>query len=463
MELVVEEVDALKRKLNITIPEDVVSSRINAAYRELNKQIKMPGFRPGKIPQKILEKQVPVQSFTQMFQELLQDYYEKALLESGLTPVSAPEMDQNALKEIKKDSPINFSVTIHIKPEMNITSYKGMKFKKIEPKIGEKDIDAALVQILDSFSNFEGYDEDHPVQNGDYVVMDFEGSLRGEPLENGSAQGMEIRIGEGKMIPGFEDRLIGRKQNSEFEIKVPLPVDWNKKIRRVSIPIPGEKGDEELDIADFKVKIKELKKKVYPELTDEFVQEQEGAETVEEFRRNVKAQLLSYKEHQEEMRIKEKIFQKLVDENDVQPPESLVASEIKFMVEGMKFQIQQSGMTLEDSGFEQEVAEKEWRPKAEFNAKGYMILEEISKQEGCHVTESDMENEYQRLSEQTKKPVDEVKKLLVANSESFEQTKSKLMGQKALNLIYSHCEFEFVREEPKPDAEKSPADYNKKG
>lgn len=457
MELVVEELDALKRKLNITIPEDVVSSKINTAYQELNKQIKMPGFRPGKIPRKILEKQVPVQSFTQMFQELLQDYYERALQESGLTPASAPEMDQEALKEIKKDSPINFSVTIHIKPEMNITSYKGMEFKKIESQVTEKDIDDALLQILEPFTNFEAYDDDHQVQKDDYVVMDFEGSLRGETLENGSSKGMTIRIGEGKMIPGFEDQLIGRKQNSEFEIQVPLPVDWDKKVRRVSIPIPGGKDDEELDIADFKVKISEIKNKVYPELTDEFVQEQEGVETVAEFRRKVKAQLQSYKEHQEEMRIKEKIFQKLVDENDVKPPESLIASEIMFMVESMKYQIQQSGMKLEDSGFEQEVAEKEWRPKAEFKAKGYMILEEIAKQEGCHVTESDMEQEYQRLAEQTQKSVDEVKKLLVANTESFEQTKSKLLGQKALNLVYSNCEFEYVKYEPKPDAENSKA------
>ena len=110
MELDVEELEGLKRKLIIEIPEEVVSKRINKAYSQLNQQIKMPGFRPGKIPRGLLEKQVPVQSFTQMFQELMQEYYEKALQESGIIPAGPPEMDHSGMQDIKKDSPLSFSV-----------------------------------------------------------------------------------------------------------------------------------------------------------------------------------------------------------------------------------------------------------------------------------------------------------------------------------------------------------------
>ena len=110
MELAVEELELLKRKLDITIPEEIVTARIDKAYKELNRQMQMPGFRPGKIPRKILEKQVPVQSFTNMFQELLQEYYEKALRKSGIVPAGTPEIDNSDFHDVKINSPLKFSV-----------------------------------------------------------------------------------------------------------------------------------------------------------------------------------------------------------------------------------------------------------------------------------------------------------------------------------------------------------------
>ncbi len=193
------------------------------------------------------------------------------------------------------------------------------------------------------------------------------------------------------------------------------------------------------------VRIKEIKKLKLPELTDELVQQQ-GEESVEAFRRKVKAGIQALKEHTEELRIKQDIFNYLVKEHDVDPPESLVKQELKFMIDGMRFQIEQSGMKLEDSGFNPEQAEKEWRERAEFNTKGYVILEGIAKAEGIHVAQSDMEDEYKRLAEETKKPVEDVKKSLFSNQDYMTQTSNRILGQKALNLIFSHCEFEFLSE-----------------
>ena len=129
------------------------------------------------------------------------------------------------------------------------------------------------------------------------------------------------------------------------------------------------------------------------------------------------------------------------------------------MIEGMKFQIEQSGMKLEDSGFDPEQAEKEWRGRAEFNTKGYVILEGIAKAENIHVAQSDMEEEYKRLAEETKKSVEEVKQSLFSNQDYMTQTSNRILGQKALNLIFSHCEFEFLSEtdmKKELDKEKKP-------
>jgi trigger factor len=446
MEFAVEELDNLKRKLNITVPEDEVCSRVNNAYKILNRQITMPGFRKGKIPQKILEKQVPIQSLTEMFQEMMQEYYDKALKESGIIPAGAPEIENTELENIKKDAPFKFSVVLDIKPSLEVKDYKGLKYKMQEARVSEEELEKAVNDILVRYGNLEHYeDEEHKVQIGDFLLIDFEGFLEGEPLEEGAATDYKVRVGDKRMIEGFESQLIDHKVGEEFEIKVALPANWNNKIRRISMPVPGGEGETHDDRATFQVKIKEVRNQVLPELNDE-IAEKEGFSNVDLFRRGVKTDLQGYKEQQEEIRIKEDIFNKLVKENEVDPPETMIKRELRFMIEGMKYQIEQSGMKLEDSGFEQEKAEDEWRDKAIFNTKGYLVLEAIASRENIHVAQTDLDEEYKKLAEQTKQKVEDIKRRMMANAESLSQTSSKILGQKTMDYIYSNCEFEYVQE-----------------
>ena len=446
MEFKVEELEGVRRKLEIEIPGDVVAQRIDRAYKEINKQVKMPGFRSGKIPKDVLEKQVPLESMSELWQGLMQEYYDKALMETGMVPAGPPEIDHSAINEIKRDKPFSFSVVLDIKQEVDFKNYKGLKFKKTLFEVSEAEIETSIQNHLKPFGTFEIFREGHEVQLGDYLVMDFEGYLGDEILDNGKANDYPVLVGEKKMIAGFEDQLIGHKAGEEFEVKVTLPVDWDNKVRRVSMPIPGAVEQEADDLATFQVLIKEIKKMNLPELTDGFVQQQ-GEESVESFRRKVKTGIQSMKEYAEEVRIKQDIFNYLVKEHNIETPESLIKQELKFMIEGMKFQIQQSGMKLEDSGFNPEKAEQEWRLRAAFNAKGYVILEGIARAENLHVAQSDMEVEYKRLADETKKSVEEVKQSLFSNQEYMTQTSNRILGQKALNLIFSHCEYEFLSEE----------------
>ena len=446
MEFKVEELEGVRRKLDIEIPSNVVSQRVNHAYKEINKQVKMPGFRPGKIPQHILEKQVPLESMSQLWQELMQEYYDKALMETGIIPAGPPEIDHSAINEVKRDKPFSFSVVLDIKPDVKFKNHKGLKFKKTLFEVTDAEVEASILKHLEPFGTFEIYREGHEAQLNDHLLLDFEGYLDDEPLENGNAKDYPVRVGEKKMIAGFEDQLIGHKVGEDFEVRVTLPLDWNKKLRRVSMPIPGAAEEKEADdLATFYVQIKEIKKQNLPELTDAFVQQQ-GEESVKAFRLKVKSGIQGMKEQAEEIRIKQDIFNYLVKEHEVDPPESLVKQELKFMIEGMKFQIEQSSMKLEDSGFDPEQAEKEWRERAEFNTKGYLILEGIAKAENIHVAQSDMEEEYKRLAEKTKKSIEEVKQSLFSNQDFMTQTSNRILGQKGLNLIYSHCEFEYLSE-----------------
>jgi trigger factor len=454
MELQVEEQEGLKRKLLITVPADVVSSRVDQAYKDLNKQIRMPGFRPGKIPLAILEQQAPIQSFTQMFQEMMQEYYEKALQESGLTPAGQPELENTQLDEMKKDAPFKFSVTLHIKPDINVKvqNYKGTQVKRMEAQVSDMEMESAILDLLVQYGHMDHHEEGHEIEKHDFVSMDFEGFFDGEPLEGGDSTGYRVRIGEKKMIEGFEDQLVGHKVGDEFEVKVTLPANWNNKVRRIGMPVPGAEDGARNDMANFNVVIKEVKKQILPELDDE-IAGREGFDNLEKLRQDVKARLQMMKEQKEELRIKEDLFNRLVDENKFDPPESLIQRELKFMIEGMKYQIQQSGMKVEDSGFDEERALEEWRERALFNTRGYMLLEAVASEENIHVTQDDLEEEYNKLAEQTGKKAEEVKAGLMSNPDSIAQTTSKLLGQKAMNHLFSHCEFEYVKELPQSKEE----------
>ena len=453
MEFDVEELEGLKRKINIVIPEEVVSKRVSDAYEVLNRKSKIPGFRSGKIPQKVLEKQVPMQSLGDMFQELMQEYYDEALHKSGLRPTGQPEIDHSGMQDIKKDEPLKFSVILDVKPEVKVKDYRGLKYKKKEASVKDEEIEETLEKVLSRQGSVEEMPADYKVQDGDILTLDFDGTMNGEVLENGSAKDFEMRVGEKKMIPGFEDQLIGHTQNEEFEIRCVLPANWNQKMRRISFPIPGAPDEQqEDDRAVFTVKIKQVRKLYLPELTDEIAQ-REGVDTVAELRRAIKIDLQNHKDQEEELRVKEEIFNLLVKDAETAPPESLIERELKFMIEGMKYQIAQSGTKVEDSGFEPEKAMKEWRERAIFNTTGYMMLEFVANAENIHVTQQDMEGEYELLAKQTKQKVEEIQKRLMSNPDSLNQTTTKILGQKAMNFIYSNCEFEFYKEGEAPEDE----------
>ncbi len=449
MKFDVEELEGLKRKINIIIPEDVVSKRVKDAYKVLNKQVKISGFRPGKIPRQILEKQVPMQSLTEMFQKLMQEYYEEALHKSGLKPAGQPEIDHSGMQNMKRDEPLKFAVIFDIKPGLKVKNYKGLKFRKKEAVVKDEDVEETLIKVLSRQGSLEDMPAGHAVQDGDILSLDFKGEMNGEPLENGSANDHEMRVGEKKMIPGFEDQLIGHVQDEEFEVRAVLPADWNQKMRRISFPIPGVDEKQADDRAIFKVKIKKIRKLHLPELTDEIAR-REGFDTVLELRRAIKIDLQSHKEQHEELRIKEDIFNMLVKDAETGPPESVIERELKFMIEGMKFQIAQSGMKLEDSGFEPEKAVKEWREKAIFNTTGYMMLESVAAAENIHLTQQDMEGEYELLAKQTKQKVEDIQKRIMSSPDSLSQTTTKLLGQKTMNFIYSNCEIEYYKEGEEP-------------
>ena len=250
----VEEISAIKKKVSVEIPEDQVSQEINSFYVDLGKKAKIKGFRPGKVPRNILERYFKDYVKAEVIQKLIQETYPQALSETNLQPVSPPMIDPG---EFEGGKSFQYSVVIEVKPDIKLEGYTGLKIEGKKEEVKEEEIEDRLKALQNLHANLKTVSEVRAIQKGDYVIIDYEASLDGKPLEGGKAVDFTVEVGSGQFIPAFEEKLIGIKPEGESDIEVSFPEDYGyQKWAGKTI--------------SFHVKIKEIKEKILPPLDDEF-------------------------------------------------------------------------------------------------------------------------------------------------------------------------------------------------
>lgn len=433
MKVEIKELGALKRLIKIEIPEDVVSKKFQEIFSDINKKIQIPGFRQGKVPLNVLERRFATEARDDVIRSLIPDYYEKAVRELGVMPVADPMIEDII---VMKNAPLSFTATVEIKPQFELGNYTGIKLPKKKNIVTEEDVDKVLEAMQEFYGELVVWEEDHVTATGDYLIIDFEGFLEGKSLENGKADGLLVRIGDGVLLAGFEEQLKGRKKGDEFEIKVELPEGG-----RLRVPIPGQPLESVAKIATFKVKIKEVKRKDLPNIDEEFAKDA-GAESLAQLRERIKKDLLERREREAEASDKNLLIKKLTEAHTFEIPPSLVNMEVEGMIEGTRQQILQSGKSPEEVGFNPEVARKEFAQQARENVKGALILEAIADKEGIAVQIEEIEDEVKRIAEGTKKPIEEVRRFLSLQEGVMDEIKSRILGNKVLDFVYSKAIFE---------------------
>lgn len=393
-------VETNKYELEIEISAEDFEAAIEKAYLKARKNIAMPGFRKGKAPRKLIEKEYGEQVFFEDAVNLLYaPVVNGAVEESGLELVTRPEVE---VTEISKENGVKLKATCITKPEVEVKDYKGIEVEKVVNPVTDEDINKQLDALREKNVTVETVD-DRAAENGDDVVIDFEGFKDDVAFEGGKAEDFTLSLGSGQFIPGFEDQIVGHNAGEDFDINVTFPEEYQVK------ELAGAP-------AVFKIKLKSISKKVMPELDDDMVKDSTEFDTVDEYKADVKKKLEEANEKHADSEVEAKIFDKVIENMTAEIPQVMFDNRVNEMISELEQRLAQQGISLDlymqYTGQTIDTVKKAYAEQAEKQVKLRLALEKIAKLENIEVTEDELKAEFDKLAEAYKLDVDQIKQFI---------------------------------------------------
>ena len=429
MKMEVTELGPMKRALKIEVPADEVTQRFTRAYGELNRQVNIPGFRPGKVPLALLEKRYAKAVEEDVIRAIVPDFYDKAVRQAGIVPVHVeiPPLDR---VKIKKNEPFTFTATVEIKPKIELRDYKAPSPISLKPDkrtVTEEQLDRGLEVLREQQARLEAVPPTHTIVNGDYVVLDVQGALDGMPLDGTKKEGQLHKVGSHASVLGLEiDAHVAAEQDGDvIEISQPYPAGH---------PDPRVAGKTVV----FTLTIKSVKEKKLPALDDEFAKDCGPYNSLQEIKDKLRAGMEQALKREIEDTYKDTIVRRLLDTHHFDLPETMVERELEAIIRQHLQQHQRKGGAQESPGTEElNKLRQEHRDEAARRVKVSLVLEAIAEKEGLTVTQEDFNAEIVRLASELKIPTAELVKMIKAGGqESTEELRTRILVDKALDFVY---------------------------
>ena len=421
MSVQVEKLEHNMAKLTITVPAETFNKAITQAYKKMKNQISIPGFRKGKVPQAMVEKMYGAGMFYEDAANIvIPEEYDKALAEvKDIKITSQPAID---VTQMEKGKDFIFTAEVATKPEVTLGQYKGIEVPENKVEVTDEEIEAELKKVQEQ--NAREITVDRPAENGDTVVIDFEGSVDGEVFEGGTAENHPLVLGSGSFIPGFEDQLVGATADSDVEVNVTFPEDYQAK------DLAGK-------AAVFKVKVHEIKKKELPEINDEFAQDVSEFDTLAEYKEDVKKNLEEKKKEEAEQQKEADVIKAIVEDAKMDIHEKMIKAQAQQMVEDFAQRIQSQGISFEQymqfTGSTPEMLLEQVTPQAEERIKARLVLEAVVKAENIEVSDEELEKELEEMAKQYNMELDQIKQF--TTDADKETIKKDIAVQKAAKLV----------------------------
>ena len=421
MSLQVEKLEKNMAKLTIEASAEDFENAVQKAYLKMKGRINIPGFRKGKAPRKMIEKMYGQGIFFEdAANALIPEQYEKAIEDCDLEIVSQPEID---VVQIESGKPFIFTATVAVKPEVTLGEYKGVEVPKSEVEVTDEEIQAEIDKEREKNSRMIDID-DRAVENGDIIKLDFDGSVDGVPFEGGKAENYELTIGSGSFIPGFEDQLIGAKIGEELDVNVTFPEEYHAK------DLAGK-------AAVFKCKVNEIKVKELPEADDEFASEVSEFENMDEYKADIKKNLLERKERTAKSQKENAVVEKIIENATMEIPDAMVDTQIRNQMEDFARRMKSQGLTMEQyfqfTGMDVDKMREQMRPEALKRIQNSLVLEAVAKAENIEISDERVDEEITKLADVYKMEADKLKELM--GEYEREQMKKDLAIQAAVDLV----------------------------
>ncbi len=390
--------------LKITAEAAVVNDGFKQAIAKIAKSVNIPGFRKGKAPRNIIEMHYGKEAIKQeAFEIVANKIYTEALDDQKLIPVDDPKVESSVFEE-GQDMELVIKVTV--KPEPELGEYKGLHVEKEEAVVTDEQVEAQVNELRNRHAKMVVAEEGAVIEKGDFAIIDFAGTVDGEPFSGGEGKGYPLEVGSNSFIPGFEDQLVGLSKGDSTDVEVTFPEEYFVK------ELAGKE-------AVFKVNIQDVKRKELPELNDEYVAANSEFKTVEELRANFKERMQKAAEENAKVAYERALIDLAVANAKFEVPAIMIEDRISQMVDEMKMSLESRKMNLDMylqyTGMDMAKLRENQRPVAEENVKTDLVLDAIAKAEGIQVDMADVDAEIAAISAQHGATVEEVKKIISSN------------------------------------------------
>ena len=426
MQTTVTELPESRVRVEAQVPPEEIERSVEQAAKELGKDLRMPGFRRGKVPTPVVIKRFGREAvLDQAVRGGLGRWYVQALDDAKIHPVGDPDIDLSELPG--PGEPLTFQFEIGVRPTATLGDYKGLEVGRREPEPDPADIDAELEQLRERSARLETVEE--PAARGDFVVMDYAGSIDGEPFEGGEGRDQMVELGTGRLIPGFEEQLEGAAAGQE---------------RTVTLSFPDDYGAEHLQgkPAEFAVTVKEVKRKRLPELDDEFALEAGGFDSIDELREDISAKLREAEERKAEAEYREAVLDAVAAKAQITVPDTLIRARATELFERMMHSLSHQGiskeMYLNISGKQEDEIVQEALPDAESALRREAVLAAVIDAEGIEPAEGDILDALQSTAARENTTPEKLRDRLEKNGR-LDDLREDLAQRAAVDFLVEHA------------------------
>ena len=423
MERKVTKLEHCHTEVLVTVDKDLWKKAQDKAFNKLAKDVTIDGFRKGKAPLNMVKSRIDQgRVYNEAINDVLDPVYRDILENEKLQPMARPSFEVTKLS----DEDLEIKVVIVTRPEVELGKYTGYKLGKEEASVTDEELDASLAELRKQNATIAP--KEGQAENGDIVVIDFEGSVDGVPFEGGKAENHELELGSHSFIAGFEEQLVGASAGIEVDVKVTFPENYG----------PDEIAGKD---AVFHVKVNEVKQKILPELDDEFVKElgMPNVENVEQLKAARREQLLKSKENNNKRQYLDKLFEEIRKDSKFDIPEEILAEETENRKKDMEQRLQQSGIDLEQylvlTRTSEEDLKKQLEVEAQKGLESWLVLDTVGQKENINITDEEVEFELAKMADQYKMSIDQIKQAL---GQQISQFRSNLIMSRIEDYLFQN-------------------------
>jgi trigger factor len=423
MKIQVENVSPIERKVTIEVDPERVAKEIERAYSGLGRRVKLRGFRPGKAPRKVLERHFRSEVESEVAEKIVQQTFAEAVKVESIDIVAPPHVSIS--EGVAEGKPLRYTARVEVKPTLDPRDYRGLEVTRKPPEVTDETVSAELTKIQQSFAQLVPVEGRFEAQEGDWAVIDHEGTIDGKPFEGAMAEGVTVQVAPGAISDGNFALLAGKRIGESVEFDETFAADHRNEALRGKI-------------AKMKATLKALKARQVPQLDDALAKQVgvEGIETVDQLRARIRSDLQKREARRAEAELKEGLVKAALAKNEFEVPPAMVERAIDTMIEGAAERFARSGIDISQLQLDYARMRADLREQALLQVRGRLLLDAIADAEKIEVTEEDVQAEVARLAEELGTPLAKVQQQM-RGKEAREALKNKIREDKALALLSS--------------------------